>query len=127
MKTAVFHVEHPGEIGAGIFPYSDEIKVSIGNVSEEFLEAMKQFITEWYDGAVVVSHSEWIKSITQAEGIKWPSAQQWYDLSHMVDFIIADIKQRDSARFTDLSSLRELSRICFNNGKTTGLSDEEED
>lgn len=53
-----FYVSHPGEPGAGIRSYSDEILVTVqsgdpGGDPGEFPEWMRQAIAEWCDGAKV--------------------------------------------------------------------------
>ena len=57
-KTLSFNISFGGEIGAGLYPFSDEVTVSCksgqwGGSAEEFEEYMCDCLKEWYDGATV--------------------------------------------------------------------------
>ena len=54
-----FHVDHPGEMGAGIRPYNDLVVIKIdsgdpGGEDGEFAEYMRDCLRSWYDGAFVM-------------------------------------------------------------------------
>lgn len=56
----LFYVNHPGEIGAGIYGFTDMIKIEIesgdpGGEEGEFAEFMREYLSEWFDGAKVVN------------------------------------------------------------------------
>jgi hypothetical protein len=53
-----FHIDHPGEMDAGIWYYSDDVEIKVasgdaGGEQGEFAEFMRQALSEWYDGAGV--------------------------------------------------------------------------
>ena len=53
-----FEIYFPGEMGAGLWPYSDTVIVEcksgdFGGGSGEFAEYMRECLKEWYDGAGV--------------------------------------------------------------------------
>lgn len=57
-ERIVFQVSFPGDSSAGMLPYSDTIRMEVesGNVSGEpgeFVELLRQTLSEWYDGATV--------------------------------------------------------------------------
>jgi hypothetical protein len=60
----VFVVEHSGERGAGILPFSDTITIQVasgdlGGDDGEFEEFMRGTLKEWYDGAAVYTDKEY--------------------------------------------------------------------
>lgn len=55
-----FSVCHPGEMNAGIRPFTDDIRIQccsgdFGGNPGEFAEFMRNVLEEWYDGARVVT------------------------------------------------------------------------
>lgn len=60
-KTFTFDIDHPGEQAAGIYGFTDTVKITVesgepgGDESGEdsFQEFMLQALKEWYDGAGV--------------------------------------------------------------------------
>jgi len=57
-KTYVFEIDHPGEWGAGIWPYDDVVSITVksgnpGGEEGEFEEFMLACLQEWYWGANV--------------------------------------------------------------------------
>jgi len=57
-KKYKFVVEHPGELGAGIQPYFDEVTIYLdsgdpGGDPGEFEDFMRQCFAQWFDGANV--------------------------------------------------------------------------
>ena len=58
MKTVIFDIKHPGEIGAGIYSFTDTVTVNIesgnpGGEEGEFEEHIMDVLCDWYDGAYV--------------------------------------------------------------------------
>jgi len=56
--TLIFDIEHGGEIGAGILPYTDVVKIIVesgdpGGERGEFRGFMDGTLSEWFDGAEV--------------------------------------------------------------------------
>ena len=56
-KEIKFDVCHPGEMGAGIWGYSDAVTVTVendpGGEEGEFEKYMRECLAEWFDGAKV--------------------------------------------------------------------------
>lgn len=57
-KVFEFEIGHPGEDGAGLFAYSEKVKVSVesgdpGGEQGEFADFMKSCLADWFDGAGV--------------------------------------------------------------------------
>ena len=53
-----YYIEHPGELGAGIHSYTEEVTVSIGSGDPggeygEFAEFFRDCLAQWFDGAAV--------------------------------------------------------------------------
>jgi len=53
-----FDVEHSGELGAGLRPYTDRVVIDVesgdpGGENGEFAEFMREALAEWFDGAGV--------------------------------------------------------------------------
>ena len=68
-----FVVEHPGERGAGILPFSDSIIIQVasgdpGGDDGEFEEHMRNALKEWYDGAFVETLDEFEERINKEVG-----------------------------------------------------------
>ena len=60
----VFVINHPGETGAGILPFSDTITIQVasgdlGGDDGEFEEFVRGTLKEWYDGAIVYTNKEY--------------------------------------------------------------------
>ncbi|WP_035242434.1 hypothetical protein [Desulfobacter vibrioformis] len=58
-----FEINNPCEPNAGISPFSEILTVEVesgdpGGYPGEFCDAMKQFLTDWYDGADVIEHHD---------------------------------------------------------------------
>jgi hypothetical protein len=56
--TLTFDIEHPGELGAGLRPYSEQVTVTVdsgdpGGSPDEFQEHIQQSLSDWFDGAAV--------------------------------------------------------------------------
>ena len=56
--TLTFDVEFPGERGAGLRAYSEQVTVTVdsgepGGSPDEFTEEMLKFLSGWFDGAAV--------------------------------------------------------------------------
>ena len=69
----VFVVEHSGEKGAGILPFSDLITIQVasgdpGGDDGEFEEFMRGTLKEWYDGAFVETLDEFEERINKEVG-----------------------------------------------------------
>ncbi len=57
-KKIVYAVKHPGELGAGLYPYYDTITIVVesadpGGGYKDFENYMRQCLAEWFDGADV--------------------------------------------------------------------------
>jgi hypothetical protein len=52
-----FDVDFPGELAAGLYPYTNNITVEIehdpGGEEGEFKEELRSFLLDWFDGAYV--------------------------------------------------------------------------
>lgn len=60
-KELKFDVYHPGEMGAGIWGYSDAVTVTVendpGGEEGEFEQYMRECLAEWFDGAKVTPNA----------------------------------------------------------------------
>ncbi len=57
-KKLTFIIDHPGEIDAGVWGYTDTVSVEVesgdaGGDAGEFEEHMRESLAEWFDGAKV--------------------------------------------------------------------------
>ncbi len=57
MPKMKYYIEHPGEMGAGLHPYTESVTVDVGHDAGgedgEFEEHMRACLAEWFDGAAV--------------------------------------------------------------------------
>ena len=56
----IFDITNPGELSAGIYGYTDIVKMIIesgnpGGEKEEFVEHIKNALSEWYEGSNIVA------------------------------------------------------------------------
>lgn len=61
--SLLFTIHHPGEVGAGLRSFTDEVTVACksgqwGGEPGEFEAYMRDCLKEWYDGAAVTPNDE---------------------------------------------------------------------
>lgn len=72
-QTFKFIVEHPGEPGAGILPFTEEVEIGLRTGFEEtgerelFESVVAEFLVGWYDGASVLTEAQADEREKQAE------------------------------------------------------------